>query len=464
MLNINKHQTQPSIEFKGLSDRNKPQVTTREDEKSQTKLNTKSKIILGTTLTGLAALGIYLTTRGKKKINVPREVEQPLNKPKEEVKTIMTMTEDAQSYYTQTLEHCNGNVSVSVNDQKSKELKDMAQFYKKQESASSKNREITSKTTVENGNKIVRLYDEQGNVLQEETFIRIGELEKRYVTKYDRNTHIETSYSECCDFFIKKRKGDDVIQDITIPHPVRLKGYTYDEAIKLSEKYEKMSVEELQALRTAILHQGNPQNTSELEFRFIESYLDAAKKDIPLTSEATQIKEHHYVHGKNHLYRHVDEKNIGKTRADFTKEELMNMSDDRYNEISTNTHNKKLLEDMKKIDKEMSELPPLEKDCVFYRGVGQKDVPSIMNGNIGDIVSPDNGYAYYGFNRSLATEFSGGVILEVKTPKGARISRNMEHDGEAVFPRNAEYKILSKTQTPDGEWRIELEYLLPKNQ
>ena len=110
MLNINKHQTQPSIEFKGLSDRNKPQVTTREDEKSQTKLNTKSKIILGTTLTGLAALGIYLTTRGKKKINVPREVEQPLNKPKEEVKTIMTMTEDAQSYYTQTLEHCNGNV------------------------------------------------------------------------------------------------------------------------------------------------------------------------------------------------------------------------------------------------------------------------------------------------------------------------------------------------------------------
>ncbi len=469
MLNINpsykKTQTQPSIEFKGLSNENKPQITTGVDKKSQTKLSTKDKIILGTTLTGLAALGIYLATRGKKKFNVPREVEQPLNKPKEEVKTMMTMTEDAQSYYTQTLEHCNGNVSVSVNNQKSKELEDMAQFYKKQEQASSKIREFTSKTTVdEDGNKIVRLYDEQGNVLQEETFIRIGELEKRFVTKYDRSTNIETSYSEHCDFFIKKIKGDYIIEEITIPNPIRLKGYTYDEAIKLSEKYEKMSVEELQALRTAILHQGNPQNTSELEFRFIESYLDATKKNIPLTSDATQIKEHHYVHGRNHLYRNVDEKNTGKTRADFTKEELKNMSDDKYDEISNNTDNKRLLENMRKIDKEMSELPPLEKDCVFYRGVGQKDVPSIINGNIGDVVIPDNGYAYYGFNRSLAAEFSGGVILEVKTPKGARISRNMEHDGEAVFPRNAEYKILSKAQTPDGKWRIELEYLLPKKQ
>ena len=119
---------------------------------------------------------------------------------------------------------------------------------------------------------------------------------------------------------------------------------------------------------------------------------------------------------------------------------------------------------MRKIDKEMSELPPLEKDCVFYRGVGPKRVPSIINGNIGDIVVPDNGYAYHGFQRSLATEFSSELILEVKTPKGARISRNMENGGEAVFPRNAEYKILSKAQTPDGEWRIELEYLLPKKQ
>ena len=71
MLNINSSyrnfQAQPSIGFKGLSDGNKSQTTTGADEKSQTKLGTKGKVILGTTLTGLAALGIYLATRGKVK-------------------------------------------------------------------------------------------------------------------------------------------------------------------------------------------------------------------------------------------------------------------------------------------------------------------------------------------------------------------------------------------------------------
>ena len=488
MLNINSSyrnfQTQPSIGFKGLSNGNRPQATTGADEKSQTKLDTKGKVLIGTTLTGLAALCIYLAARGKKKISVSKEVEQPLNKAKEEVKTMMTMTEDAQSNYTKTLEQCNGNISVSVNNKKSKELEDMAQFYEKQELASSKIKEFTyfdketltpvtvkkqgdkllSKTTIEDGNRVLRLYDEQGLVFQKETFIRFGDSEKRFVTKYDRSTHIETEYFENIDFFIRKCKGDNVISKITIPFPTDLNGYTFDEAIKLSEKYEKMSVEELQALRTAILHQGNPQNTSELEFRFIESYLDFAKKNIPSTSNATQIKEHHYVHGRNHMYREVDEHNIGKTRSDYTEDELNNMSQDKYIEMCNNTFNKSRLEDMRSIDKEMSELPPLEKDCVFYRGVGKSDVPSILNGNVGDVVNPDKGYAYHGFDRSLAKEFSGGVILEVKTPKGARISRNMEHNGEALFPRNAEYKILSKAQTPDGEWRIELEYLLPKNQ
>lgn len=69
MLNINSRyrnfQAQPSIGFKGLSDGNKSQTTTGADEKSQTKLGTKGKVILGTTITGLAALGIYLATRGK---------------------------------------------------------------------------------------------------------------------------------------------------------------------------------------------------------------------------------------------------------------------------------------------------------------------------------------------------------------------------------------------------------------
>ena len=87
-----------------------------------------------------------------------------------------------------------------------------------------------------------------------------------------------------------------------------------------------------------------------------------------------------------------------------------------------------------------------------------------MNAKVGDIVIPDKGYAYYGFERELASRFCGDKLcmLEVITPKGAKISRNMEHGGEAVFPRNAEYKLLSIDKTPIGQTRIVLEYILPK--
>ena len=81
-----------------------------------------------------------------------------------------------------------------------------------------------------------------------------------------------------------------------------------------------------------------------------------------------------------------------------------------------------------------------------------------MNGKVGDIVVPDKGYAYAATTRDYANEYNSGVILSIRTPKGARISRAGD---EAVFPRNAKYKILSKNKTPGGEWRIELEYILP---
>lgn len=118
---------------------------------------------------------------------------------------------------------------------------------------------------------------------------------------------------------------------------------------------------------------------------------------------------------------------------------------------------------MLNIDRRMATLPPLEKDCVFYRGLSSKDIPCIMNGKIGDVVVPDKGYAYAAFDRSLAAAFAGDAYLVIKTSQGARISRNLEHGGEALFPRNAEYRILSKSKTPEGKWEIELEYILPKS-
>ena len=52
-------------------------------------------------------------------------------------------------------------------------------------------------------------------------------------------------------------------------------------------------------------------------------------------------------------------------------------------------------------------------------------------------------------------------MYKIRIPKGAKVSRNLEHGGEVVMPRNAQYRIISKT-TYDYRIEVELENILPK--
>jgi len=250
--------------------------------------------------------------------------------------------------------------------------------------------------------------------------------------------------------------GENVVSRLTIPS---VKFEKFDEAVKLSQKYDLLSKTELEKLYKEALS-GNSNNISEFEFNILEGHLDLAHADFPKTSSATQLKEHHDINGSNHIYRDNPEKPIGngKKQDDYTDEEWQKLS----KEEKKIAYKNELYSQMKKLDKEFKTLPPLEKDCVFYRGLCAKYIPSVIDGKVGDVVIPDKGYAYAAFERNVANSFGDGTVLAIRVPKGSKISRNMEHGGEAVFPRNSEYKILSKAKTPGGKWRIELEYILPK--
>lgn len=50
------------------------------------------------------------------------------------------------------------------------------------------------------------------------------------------------------------------------------------------------------------------------------------------------------------------------------------------------------------------------------------------------------------------------MMFKIKLPKGAKVSRNLEHGGEVVMPRNAEYRLLSKS-TNGNHTEVELEYI-----
>lgn len=124
------------------------------------------------------------------------------------------------------------------------------------------------------------------------------------------------------------------------------------------------------------------------------------------------------------------------------------------------------------VDNEFARLAPLDKDCIGYRGVQRgmnefRDEPYriVSNAKVGDIIIPDQGCGYAAHSIDLAEKCVGkqGMLYKILIPKGARVSRNMEHGGEILMPRGAEYKLISKQVRPDGKMDVTLEYILPKS-
>ena len=192
-------------------------------------------------------------------------------------------------------------------------------------------------------------------------------------------------------------------------------------------------------------------------------------ESYPKTSIETQVPSHHEINGYNNHIRAAVE------YGDIAEEELPS-----YLRRSVE-FGKDLIE---QIDEEFKNLPPLEKDCIGYRGRAEN--PLIKRANYdfeimdeaqeGDIVVPDLGYSYASFDRYTASVFGGhgariykpdgslGRVLNYKIhiPKGAKVSRNKEHGGEFIMPRGAQYKILNKQTSADGSVYVEMEYILPK--
>ncbi len=127
-----------------------------------------------------------------------------------------------------------------------------------------------------------------------------------------------------------------------------------------------------------------------------------------------------------------------------------------------------------KLDKEFAKLTPLEKDCIGYRIVGRsniayKNMPFnvIEHAKIGDTVILDEGCAYAFQQENLISlnnyNLKNPMLEIIRIPKGARVSRNMEHGGEILMPRGAEYKLISKETVSNGTIKVVLEYILPKS-
>lgn len=133
----------------------------------------------------------------------------------------------------------------------------------------------------------------------------------------------------------------------------------------------------------------------------------------------------------------------------------------------------KLYERMLKMDEEFKKLPPVIFAQKYYRGImgeNNEGVKILQKANQGDIVMPDRGYAFITKSKDVADSYAryldnsaGGenVFMEIKIPRGARISRNPFHLREAVMPRNAKFEVLDK-QEQEGLTKVILKYIPSK--
>ncbi len=121
------------------------------------------------------------------------------------------------------------------------------------------------------------------------------------------------------------------------------------------------------------------------------------------------------------------------------------------------------------LDKGLENVPGIEQETTVYRGI-QADlsndadfqfVKSIIDSKKGSIIS-DKGYSYASYKRGIANGYALGDInakLIIKVPKGAKVSRLRNLQSEMLFPRNAEFKVLTPYNPETGE--IFVEYVLP---
>ncbi len=243
----------------------------------------------------------------------------------------------------------------------------------------------------------------------------------------------------------------------------RMELYWNREIPKLEEKANRIGLTELESVRLDFLKQKRAL-FDEREKQIAKSL----EKYVPTVSENSAVSMHHSINGENPRIRAA-------------------IADQAINPSELNEYQLNNIKNMKKhiaeIDREFAQLPPLEKDCIVYRGRAEHpiineynaDFKIIENAKAGDLVIPDIGYSYTGFHYDLANGWCQGgrmldtngkplrtMMYQINLPKGAKVSRNLEHGGEIIMPRGAQYKVLDKKVAANGDIEVVLEYILPK--
>lgn len=400
---------------------------TKRDDKSKFSTSTQTKIAIGTGLATLAAVGIYLATRGKNFKNTKKISKEIIEHNKSSVNVQvaqpnMKMNDGAKFEYDKVKSTCDGEISVIVNDSKNKKLQEMAEYYAQEEKISSFPKllenfqdEIQSKTVKD-------LWDISFSISKEkDKFVKLAKDRYGANSKKINVVHSRFSYMH--------KKND--MSDITSSYLNREELAEY----KYLEQKHKLTKEQIQNKKKFILNKIVSKGDKSVNCETVNEYVENSKQ---LNALGTYYDAYPY-------------------NDSLRKGEKLDS---------------KAIEEIKAIDEIFNIAPLLKNDAVVYRAVHGSNLGIESQNNFVEslkegMIITDKSYLstaatsdnpqFLQFADSAIDDSFGG-LMRIKLPKGTKgIYGGYD---EYLLPRNSQIKI-NKMEVVDGVKIMDCEYILP---
>ncbi len=469
-----------------IADNNEAETKNIDSKKSYA-----SKVMLGSSIVaGIIALGIA-GKRGllgnKIKIMLGRRTPNPRIKPTEIIEPPkMEMNENAAKIYNDIQNSCSGHIEIKINDNQSKTLKNIAEFYKEAEEVSNlpnKLEELKIKLKDKSIDELFELETQnRHSIYNFEEIIK----EKKHSFIYEQGN--ENTYLEEFDQarFKHNKAIDKLIQNTT------------------QEKLENLSIKELydlyfQKIKEISIFKENIKKAIKNGAKEKKGFFNGYNSEINYEYNANLLGKYgksDYIHlqeTKKLIDKIIDKKREGiyqklirpndkeisvsklYTYANTEAQKAFCEYYDLYPYNSALRSGEKLDEDarhtIKIMDNVFFNAPELTQDSIVYRAVHghpifkeqQEFIKSLKEG----IIIKDPSYVststnttnaqFKQFANSVIDDF-GGALMRIKLPKGTK--GVLGGYDEFILPRGTQLKI-NKVEEVDGIKILDCEYIQP---
>jgi hypothetical protein len=128
-----------------------------------------------------------------------------------------------------------------------------------------------------------------------------------------------------------------------------------------------------------------------------------------------------------------------------------------------------MIDRLKPLDAAIAKSPPLKEPVTVYRGLdmGPEQLQKFLEGTKSGSAH-DRGYSSTSFSGKYIDKWNGGprlVKLEIRLPVGTKgafveplAAKGLAHEREYLLPRDANFKVASVKQMPDGSHHVVMDY------